>query len=194
MQNSAEETFYKTFSFVSGDKVLQNAPLSYMSLHSALSMRFRWNETNPIRQKFLASMAQDKQIAQIELIHSQKVFAIDTAEELTNAQGDGIITQNINLMPVITVADCMPIFLYEAKKHVFGVLHSGWRGTGIVKNAIELAGQKYGSKAEDFCVILGPHIHSCCYNIDEERAKYFREPRKTVFRSSLACPKSFFCF
>ena len=113
-------------------------------------------------------------IAAVELVHSKTVFAVDSIEELYGKQGDGIITTNRNLIPVITVADCMPIFLFEPESGVFGVLHSGWRGTGIVKEAIEKAEKVYGASREKFTVVMGPHIHSCCYTVDEERANYFR--------------------
>ncbi|MCR4714767.1 MAG: laccase domain-containing protein, partial [Treponemataceae bacterium] len=32
----------------------------------------------------------------------------------------------------------------------------------------------FGSVPADICVILGPHIHECCYTVDAERAAYFR--------------------
>ena len=164
-----------TGSFYSHANECVSGPEIGMTMKKAGSMRFRWNETNPNRQAFLSSLAgEDKQIAAVELIHSQTVFAIDSADEVFECQGDGIITTNKNIIPVITVADCMPIFIYEPHTEVFGILHSGWKGTGIVRNAIELAQKKYGSKPENFCVVMGPHIHDCCYNVDEERAQYFR--------------------
>ena len=32
---------------------------------------------------------------------------------------------------------------------------------------------RFGAKPADICVILGPHIHECCYTVDAERAAYF---------------------
>lgn len=171
--------------FVTGffyeDEVAQknsNFPLWGMSLKIAGSMRFRWNETNENRAAFLRELAEadgeKKDIGAIELVHSQKVFAIDSIEELYGKQGDGIITKNKNIIPVVTVADCMPIFIFDPETGVFGVLHSGWKGTGIVREAILLAQRVYGSSPENFCVVMGPHIHDCCYTVDEERASYFR--------------------
>ncbi len=88
-------------------------------------------------------------------------------------QADGIITCNKNIVPVVTVADCMPIYLYDSVSGCFGVLHSGWKGTGIVLEALCLAEKMYGAKAENFHVVIGPHIKRCCYSIDENRAQYF---------------------
>ncbi|MBQ5492027.1 MAG: polyphenol oxidase family protein [Treponema sp.] len=157
-----------------GKPLSGNAPCWGMSLKSAGNMSFRWNELNSLREKFLRERAEGKQVCAVELIHSHTVYAVDSVSELNDLQGDGIITQNRNLMPVVTVADCMPIFLYEPVNGVFGTLHSGWKGTGIVCDAIVKAEQTFGCDRRNFCVVMGPHIHDCCYRIDEERAQYFR--------------------
>lgn len=123
----------------------------------------------------------------VELIHSQVVYAVEQGkngepallategshpEALDLWRGDGIITSS-RLVPVVTVADCLPIFLYDEKTGCRGVLHSGWKGTGIVVHALKLAEKKYDAKACDFSVVIGPHIHSCCYQVEEERIEYF---------------------
>ena len=155
---------------------VEEGPVWAMSLKAAGSMRFRWNECNVNRESFLSEIAcSDHKIAQIELIHSQKVYAVDDETVLKDVRGDGIITRNRCLIPVVTVADCMPIYIYDPVSHVFGMLHSGWKGTGIVAKALSLASEVYGSKAENFSIVLGPHIHDCCYRIDRERADYFAE-------------------
>jgi len=169
-----EEKKFTSEHFYFNTLALEDAPSWGMSFRAAGSMRFRWNETNENRIAFLKSIAGHRTVAAVELIHSHVVFAVESAGELEGKQGDGIITTNRNLLPVVTVADCMPIFLYEPHTGVFGVLHSGWKGTGIVKDAIEKAEKVYGARPENFCVVMGPHIHDCCYIVDEERAQYFR--------------------
>ena len=39
----------------------------------------------------------------------------------------------------------------------------------------ELAQKEYGARAENFCVVLGPHIRACCYIVNQERAAWFSE-------------------
>ncbi len=90
------------------------------------------------------------------------------------SDGDGILTVNRSIIPAITVADCMPVWLFDPVSGCFGIVHSGWRGTGIVQNAIELAQEQWGARPRDFFVILGPHIRECCYTVDSERAELFR--------------------
>ncbi|MBQ7159091.1 MAG: polyphenol oxidase family protein [Treponema sp.] len=146
-----------------------------MTLRKAGSMRFRWNETNENRTTVLQKICGEKQPVPLELIHSKIVYAISSAADTQNKTGDGMITVNRMLVPVVTVADCMPLFLYEPKTGVFGACHSGWKGTGIIAEAISLAQKNYGARVEDILVAIGPHIHDCCYTVDEERARYFSE-------------------
>ena len=164
------------FPFYSDGKALDNqsAPLCGITLKSASSMRFRWNETNANRNNFFSSLLEDKKtLAPVELNHTKIVYDVSSAEELKGKVGDGIITVNPSLVPSVTVADCLPIYLYEPKSKVFGIVHSGWKGTGIAAEAIKLAEKKYGAKACDFYIVIGPHIGECCYIVNEERASYF---------------------
>ncbi|MCR5725621.1 MAG: polyphenol oxidase family protein, partial [Treponema sp.] len=114
----------------------------------------------------------------VELIHSQTVYDVPDAaavSALCGAQGDGIISPDRSLVPVVTVADCMPLYLYDRRTGVFGAFHSGWKGTGIIGAGIALAESHYGVRREEVCVAIGAHIQDCCYVVDEERAAYFAD-------------------
>lgn len=172
-QKFSDDKSILTFGFNKNNQPLENAPVCGMTLRAAGSMRFRWNETNQNRISKLNQIKQDKTVVPVELIHSQIVYDVNVPEDTLNKTGDGIITANKQLMPIVTVADCVPIYLFDSKKEVFGIVHSGWKGTGILKEAIEKAKNNYGSREEDICVTIGPHIHDCCYIVNEERAEYF---------------------
>jgi polyphenol oxidase len=166
--------FYHSGILLEGD-----APRWGMTLRCAESMRFRWSETNDTRMRTLKEISERRKSqklipVQLELIHSKTVYAVSSFSDTFGLTGDGIITLNKNLMPVITVADCMPLFLYDPVTGVFGAVHSGWKGTGIIGEAVSLAGKEFGTEAKNVCVAIGPHIRNCCYIVDEERALYFR--------------------
>lgn len=174
LQNTDKK--YVTFPFYKEESPLPAAhPLCGITLRAAGTMRFRWNEQNPARASLLAQIANDRIPTPVQLNHTRLVYNIHSPEDTLNKIGDGIITTNKKIMPVVTVADCVPIYLYECEKKVFGIVHSGWKGTGIVEEAISLANKEYGAKAENFCVVIGPHIHNCCYIVDQNRAQYFIE-------------------
>ncbi len=135
------------------------------------------------------STVYDKTLVSLELIHSHIVYDVSCNEngeiciyddegnsrQLKGLQGDGYITRDIRLVPCVTVADCMPLWLYDEESGVFGVVHSGWKGTGIIVEALKLAEKRYGTRRESVRIIMGPHIHDCCYNVDPERVSFFSE-------------------
>ncbi|MBQ9238110.1 MAG: polyphenol oxidase family protein [Treponema sp.] len=172
---------YVVMPFFRGGAPIAEGPRWGMTLRAAGSMRFRWDETNDQRTQLLAEIcartAADVPLVPVplELIHSKKVYAVASVVDTYRKTGDGIITTNAALLPVVTVADCVPIFLYDAVQGVFGVVHSGWRGTGIVAEAIVRAEKIYGSRPRDFSIAFGPHIRECCYAVPADRAAYFRE-------------------
>lgn len=167
-----------TLPFYKDDEPLQNNFRWGMTLRKAGSMRFRWNEKNFHRDEVLKSMLlktgnPDKKIISLELIHSKIVYDLVTGTETDNKTGDGMISNNRNFVPVVTVADCVPIYFCDPTTGAFGVVHSGWKGTGIIGEALKMAEEKYGVKPENVSCAIGPHIGQCCYSVDDERAKYF---------------------
>ena len=161
--------------FIKDDKPLKNAPVWGMTLLKAGSMRFRWSETNARRDEFFASLCGTRQVAAVELVHSKTVLLVENSGELLGKKADGVLTANPCLIPTVTVADCMPLFVYDSSSGVFGVLHSGWRGTGIISEAYSLLRDRFCTKPEELCVVLGAHIKSCCYCVDKERAALFKK-------------------
>lgn len=191
--NLSSDNHYLKIAFPNLEETTDFHPFCGLSLKNAKSMRFRNNEHNQNRIDFFNELQIDvSKVLQPELIHSKEVYDCSILEndfiavesfletskleqKIVNVQGDGIITKNQECFPTITVADCVPIWFYEPKTKVYGVVHSGWKGTGIIENALTFAEQKYGAKIKDFRIIIGPHIHSCCYKVDEEREQYFNQ-------------------
>jgi copper oxidase (laccase) domain-containing protein len=86
---------------------------------------------------------------------------------------DGIVLRDRSLVATVTVADCMPIWILDRDSGAFGVLHSGWKGTGILAAAVEGIARRWGSPASAISAILGPAIGSCCYEVPAERGAAF---------------------
>ena len=188
--NFSDDKQFEFFDFRRGGQIVQGAPVCGLSLKAAGSMRFRWNEKNNNR-KLLDTMVEcprsgcvETSVVPVQLDHTHIVYDVHNACDTQNKIGDGIITTNRSLIPTVTVADCMPLYLYDPESGVFGIVHSGWKGTGIIADAIELAVRNYGARAHDFCVVLGPHIRDCCYIVNKERADWFAEN----FTPDCVCP------
>ncbi len=170
-------TQYVEFSF---PRSSNTAPHAVLSLKSAGDMKYDPARESAARRALFALLGiAPERVVGITLKHTRNVAFIESKEDLRvqldhNPAGfDGIITRNPLLVPSITVADCMPIYLHCEHCGAFGVLHSGWKGTGILSCAVEGMGAHYGCQPWDISIILGPSIGSCCYEVDGERAKNF---------------------
>jgi polyphenol oxidase len=148
-------------------------PRCALTLASAGPMRLGTNDDNRARA-FRSCGVNPSSVVALSQIHSRVVRVADRADLFAeHPEGDGLLAIHEDIVPSITVADCMPIYVFDPVTSCFGVLHSGWKGTGIVRSALELAADEWGAKAENFRVVLGPHIRSCCYTVDAGRAELF---------------------
>jgi YfiH family protein len=102
-------------------------------------------------------------------IHSDIIRCIDSIPE-EPLTGDGLITATPGLLLAIQTADCLPVILVDAKRHVVGVFHAGWRGTvkRIVEKGIGEMHRCFGSRPRDLKAAIGPGIQGCCYEVGEE--------------------------
>ncbi len=107
-------------------------------------------------------------------IHSDVIRRVDSIPE-EPLSGDGLITATPGLLLAIQTADCLPVILVDAKRHVVGVFHAGWRGTvkRIVEKGVGEMHRCFGSRPRDLKAAIGPGIQGCCYEVGEEvRVKF----------------------
>jgi YfiH family protein len=158
------------------------APEAILSLRSEGDMRFDRDTANPNRERFFRALGVDPAaVLGLELAHSRNVlFPADAddhlrlQDEAASAGGsDGILLARPGLFAAVTVADCMPIWILDRASGAFGVLHSGWKGTGILQTATRLLEERFGSRGSSISAILGPAIGKCCYAVPAERALAF---------------------
>jgi YfiH family protein len=76
---------------------------------------------------------------------------------------------------VITIADCVPILLFDPIQKAIGAVHAGWRGTAnaIVKRALYMMQEEFKTDPELVLVFIGPSAGVCCYEVSEEVAVNF---------------------
>jgi YfiH family protein len=128
---------------------------------------------NPARLSLFREMNLDPAlVAGLKQIHSREVLVVDSRNR-PGAAADGMLSADRGIVLSVTAADCLPVFLYDTETGAFGLLHSGWRGTGIVLRALRLMAGQWRTRPEALAVVLGPCIGACCYRVDEERAAAF---------------------
>jgi hypothetical protein len=162
----------------------KTSPRAILSTANSGDMRFDPTAESEARRGFFTKLGlEPERVASLQLKHTRRVVFIKAGEKagplLASAAAgegaDGIIVEGPVWIPALTVADCMPIWLHDARRGVFGILHSGWKGTGILAEAARGMGREFGSLPADIEAILGPCIGACCYAVPAERAKRFAD-------------------
>ncbi len=128
------------------------------------------------RGRFLRSLNIDADRAfGLRQVHSRRVVRIDgqSPAELAGLEADGMVTDRADAVLTVTVADCLPVFLVDASRGVFGLAHSGWKGTGIAADTVRRMAAEFGSRPSDLAVTIGPGIGACCYRVPADRADGF---------------------
>ncbi len=115
----------------------------------------------------------------VDQVHSDNVVKLDAANRPQNGgslgQGDGIITNEMDISVMILVADCLPILFFDPIHKAIGLAHAGWRGSvsHVAAKTLLAMGDAYGTKPEEVRAVLGPCIGACCYEVGEDVRKSF---------------------
>lgn len=106
-------------------------------------------------------------------VHSAVVARVDAPGPV--AETDALVTDTPGLYLCVTVADCVPVLLYDARHRAVGAVHAGWRGSasGILSLALRLMRSAFGTRPEDLHAYIGPAAGGCCYEVGPEVAGQF---------------------
>ncbi len=162
-----------------------------MSLRGAGTMGASYQTSHPNRLRFFKNhnVPADRVVG-LKQIHSKRVWTAEEAKDpaarnalLSNSagvsafppEGDGLVAAGEESVLSVTVADCLPVFLYHFSGSPYGVVHSGWKGTGIAAEAVRRMRTLYGAAPEELRAVVGPGIGPCCYAVNKERADFFKK-------------------
>ncbi len=142
------------------------------------------------REVFLESIGVEPSRAFfLKQIHSRKVIYLDDNRDAfqnrwsgSPPEGDGLVTEDPRAVLCVSVADCLPLFLFDESSGALGLLHSGWKGTGIVEVGVRMMRERgsvggphpaHGARTDMLKALLGPCIGPCCYRIPRDRYELF---------------------
>ena len=102
-------------------------------------------------------------------VHSAVIHHITALPE-SALTGDGLITNLPGVVLTVRTADCIPVLIADRNRKAVGAFHAGWRGTfaRIVEKGVGEMRAKFGSEAKDLLAAIGPGVHRCCYEVDED--------------------------
>jgi hypothetical protein len=121
---------------------------------------------------FLALGREPNSIADLWQVHSADVIVADEPRGAREylAKADALVTDRPHVSLFLRFADCVPILLFDPKRHAVGVVHAGWRGTLLKASAaaVRAMTERYGSRPRDILAGIGPSIGPCHYEVGPE--------------------------
>ena len=121
----------------------------------------------------------EKQILHFHQTHSDRIIRIASDADALSFQNqpeqeaDAWLFSCGGWGAAILTADCVPLFLWDETASVFALAHCGWRGVvGQLPYKTALALKEAGAQGTIYGW-LGPHIQSCCFEVQQDVAAQF---------------------
>ncbi len=176
--HNSEEPF--RLAILAGVEVVQcDLLLRYPTLLHGLTTRRAPSDSRGVLELFAQEPRfQGMRVVRPQQVHGDHVLEIAPGDLLDDnrlphiASADGLITREPQTMLVMSFADCVPVFIYDAGTPAIGLAHAGWRGTSLQVTAKTLLKMvdAFGTDPAECIVALGPAIGPCCYEIGPEVA------------------------
>lgn len=101
---------------------------------------------------------------------------------------DALVTNERGIILLTTHADCVPVFFHDPEHNAIGLAHAGWGGTlaGVVEETLHMMQNEFGTNLAHLHVAIGPHIQSCCFEVQDDVADRFKQ--KEVWNDAFAEP------
>ncbi len=104
-------------------------------------------------------------------VHGTKVLRHTSALPgwVLTPQADGHVTGTGGVLLTVSVADCVPVYLYDPSANLVGLLHAGRKGVAHQILQAGLQGlEDLGGRREKVVVHVGPSICGDCYEVGPE--------------------------
>jgi YfiH family protein len=114
-----------------------------------------------------APFASSHQVHGIEILH---------ATEPGRFYGyDALITNQPGLVIGVTVADCVPILIYDPAHQAVAAIHAGWKGTigALVSKTLDAMNRQFGTLGAQCYAYIGTCIDECSFEVGPEVAELF---------------------
>jgi len=110
--------------------------------------------------------------------HSNRVAVVSAGDAGRGAldmdsaiqETDALVTDAIGLSLCVTVADCVPIAIYDPMAPAIAVVHAGWGGTAsrIASRTVEVMQEQFGTDPARLLAGIGPSIGPTDYEVGDE--------------------------
>lgn len=108
-------------------------------------------------------------------IHADGVTVVDEEdagrgsleEESIVEETDALVTDTPGLSLCVTLADCVPVVIFDPQLRVVGLAHAGWGGTvsRISSRTVEVMRERFGCDRASLVAAIGPSIGAAGYEV-----------------------------
>lgn len=107
----------------------------------------------------------------VRQVHGDDILRVDDALATVTDDADALVTDVPGIVLGITVADCIPVYLFAPGRAV-GLAHAGRAGTwlGIAGKMAHCMAVEYGCSPDLLHAYIGPGAGPCCYEVSAEIA------------------------
>lgn len=108
----------------------------------------------------LADFAPGAEVSDMDQVHGRTVVRAGGAR----AQCDALVTDRVDVVLMVRVADCVPVLLADTEAGVIGAAHAGRNGMaeGVIAACVE---EMRILGASSISAWVGPHICGRCYEV-----------------------------
>lgn len=113
---------------------------------------------------------------------THSVISHNVTEPKFYEDSDALYTNIKNNFLAISIADCIPVFLYVPEKQIAAGIHSGWKGTlnKITSVTIEKLRKEFDVNAENIFAYIGPGISSEFFEVSKDVFDLFEDEVKEI--------------
>lgn len=155
------------------------SPAPFASLNLGKSTADAPENVAENRRRFCAALGfEPGQMAWSHQTHDDQILHV--AAPGGAAGFDAMVTSGRGILLTVSVADCTPILIFDAKTEAVAAVHAGWRGTaaGLVFKTLRHMAGAFGTRPADCFAYVGTCIDECSFEVGEDVAAHFADDFK----------------
>jgi hypothetical protein len=146
----------------------------YDGLNLGLSTADDPNHVKQNRQRvFDALDISEDQIVRPHQVHGREIRYVRSGG--TCGDADAVFTDQKGIFLSVSVADCVPVLIFDPESGTCAAIHAGWRGTtaGIAKAAVDEMCRMLTVRPGGLVAVIGPSIGPEKYEVGDDVAEQF---------------------
>ncbi len=164
----------------------------YTSLNAGAGSRDRPDHVSENRRRTAERLGgSGERLVTAYQVHSADVLLARSPWPDERPKGDGLVTDELDLICGVLTADCAPVLMVDATARVAAAAHAGWRGAldGVIAATVARM-VALGAQPDRIVAAIGPCIGPRSYEVGEEFLDRFARaaPDSAIFFSAAATP------